>query len=171
MPASEATLRTCAGELPQVGPALQQADDAVADAVPADQAGRRPVQHGAHAALARGGFTHQPRAVRDQPLERQLAGGRQRERPQAVIDQRHARQDRRVDAVGLGVRPVERPQGSRLAAADAVEGVLDAGALGGDGGHEPGHGGALQHDADRLATAGGANRARQLGGLLAPAGC
>jgi hypothetical protein len=75
------------GEVPHVGPAMQHADGAVADDLPADEAGGRPVQQRAQATLLAGGLPHQPRAVGDQPLEGEFAGGRQRERPQAIVDQ------------------------------------------------------------------------------------
>ena len=65
----------------------------------------------------------------------------------------------RVDGVGLGVRPMERPQRGGLAAADAAQGVLYPEALGGDAGDEPAHGSALDDDVDRLAVTGLLDRA------------
>ena len=44
-----------------------------------------------------------------------------------LIDERHSHEDGRVELVGLGVRAVDRAQGSSLATTDAVEGVIDTG--------------------------------------------
>jgi hypothetical protein len=70
------TARLSPDGLPQVGPALQEATEAVANAVPVHHPERGPVEAGVHAALATDGLTDQALPQFDQPLERQLTGAR-----------------------------------------------------------------------------------------------
>jgi hypothetical protein len=56
-----------------------------------------------------GRFLLLPLPVRHLALEGEFVGGGERELARGVIDLLHAREYRRVDAVGFGVGPVERP--------------------------------------------------------------